>query len=177
MSEEQGFPQAGADDGGATAGAEPSPSSAPHLDPTPLTDLEVALDAASKGEADSSEPVLLFLNSLVCLLVPEPVPGQTEYVEPLVLTNSEGKPLVAAFTDAARIRPDFLEHAPTVVTTQGALLLQNLGAELGVVLNPGSAFGFELAADQVAAILKDFRPATEEEIDAARDSAPGTGGE
>ena len=73
--------------------------------------------------------------------------------------------LVAAFTDEARIRPDFLEHAPTVVTTQGAVLLQNLGSELGIVLNPGSAFGFELAADQVAAILRDFRPATPEEID------------
>jgi hypothetical protein len=144
---------------------EESPSSERHLDPTPLNDLEAALNAASKGEAEYTEPVLAFLNSLVCLLVPEPVPGQTEYVEPLVLTNAEGKPLVAAFTDEARIRPDFLEHAPTVVTTQGAVLLQNLGSELGIVLNPGSAFGFELAADQVAAILRDFRPATPEEID------------
>ncbi|MCH6469071.1 SseB family protein [Sinomonas terrae] len=177
MSDEQELPEAATDDGGTTAGAEQSPSSASHLDPAPLNDLEVALDSASKGEAENAEPVLVFLNSLVCLLVPEPVPGQTEYVEPLILTNSEGKPLVAAFTDAARIRPDFLEHAPTVVTTQGAVLLQNLGTELGVVLNPGSAFGFELAAEQVAAILKDFRPATEEEIDAARDTTPGTGGE
>ncbi|WP_138444492.1 SseB family protein [Sinomonas susongensis] len=177
MSNEQELPQASADDGATTAGAEPSPSSAPHLDPTPLNDLEAALEAASKGETDSSEPVLVFLNSLVCLLVPEPVPGQTEYVEPLVLTNSEGNPLVAAFTDTARIRSDFLEHAPTVVTTQGAVLLQNLGSELGVVLNPGSAFGFELAAEQVAAILNDFRPATEEEIEAARDSDSGTGRE
>jgi hypothetical protein len=157
--------------------SEESPSSAPHLDPRPLNDLESALDAASKGEADNSGPVLAFLNSLVCLLVPEPVPGQTEYVEPLVLTNSEGKPLVAAFTDATRIRPDFLEHAPTVVTTQGAVLLQNLGPELGIVLNPGSAFGFELAAEDVAAILRDFRPATEEEIHRAGDGVSEEGGE
>jgi hypothetical protein len=98
-------------------------------------------------------------------------------VEPLVLTNAEGKPLVAAFTDEARIRPDFLEHAPTVVTTQGAVLLQNLGPELGIVLNPGSAFGFELAADQVAAILRDFRPATQDELDSAGEVATEEGGE
>lgn len=177
MSDEQRLPEGSTGDGGSTAGAGSSPSSAPHLDPAPLNDLEAALDAASRGEADNAKPILAFLNSLVCLLVPEPVPGQTEYVEPLVLTNAEGRPLVAAFTDSARIRPDFLEHAPTVVTTQGAVLLQNLGSELGIVLNPGSAFGFELAADQVAAVLRDFRPATQEEIDRARDDGPEASGE
>jgi hypothetical protein len=135
-----------------------------HLDPAPLTELEEALAAAAEnqggdGENAETAPILAFLNGLVCLLVPEPVPGETEYVEPLVLTNGEGKPLVAAFTHRARIRPDFLEHAPTVVETQGALLLQNLGTELGVVLNPGSAYGFELSAEHVAAVLRDFRPA------------------
>ena len=143
-----------------------APSSDPHLDPTPLNPLEEALRAATESgtEDDGQDSVLAFLNSLVFLVVPEPVPGQTEYVEPLVLTNADGKPLVAAFTDRARIRPDFLEHAPTVVTTQGAVLLQNLGDELGLVLNPGAAFGFELSQEHVAAVLKDFRPATPEEL-------------
>lgn len=138
----------------------------PHLDPTPLNPLEEALHAATASgtEDDGRASILAFLNSLVCLVVPEPVPGQTEYVEPLVLTNAEGKPLVAAFTDRARIRPDFLEHAPTVVTTQGAVLLQNLGEELGLVLNPGAAFGFELSREHVEAVLRDFRPATPEEL-------------
>ncbi|MEA5453786.1 SseB family protein [Sinomonas sp. JGH33] len=112
-----------------------------------------------------------------CLLVPEPVPGETEFVEPLVLTNADGKPLVAAFTDRARIRPDFLDHAPTVVTTQGAVLLQNLGAELGLVLNPGAAFGFELSAEHVAAVLKDFRPATPEEMNGSGGQSVGASGE
>ena len=149
----------------------------PHLDPAPLTELEEALAAASEtqgaeGENAETAPILAFLNGIVCLLVPEPVPGETEYVEPLVLTNGEGKPLVAAFTHRARIRPDFLEHAPTVVETQGALLLQNLGTELGVVLNPGSAYGFELSTENVAAVLRDFRPAEPGET-APGETAPG----
>lgn len=146
----------------------------PHLDPTPLTELEESLKAATEAGTEDAgqESVLTFLNSLVCLLVPEPVPGETESsadtVEPLVLTNGEGKPVVAAFTHRQRIRPDFLEHAPTVVKTQGAVLLQNLGTELGLVLNPGSAYGFELSTDHVAAVLRDFRPAQPGE------TAPGT---
>jgi hypothetical protein len=149
---------------------------APHLDPTPLTHLEEVLaDAAKAQDGDEgTAPILEFLNSLVCLLVPEPVPGQTEYVEPLVLTNAEGKPVVAAFTHRQRIRQDFLDFAPTVVETQGALLLQNLGSELGLVLNPGSAFGFELSTDHVAAVLRDFRPAEPGEHP---DVPPGPAGE
>ncbi|WP_077489027.1 SseB family protein [Sinomonas mesophila] len=161
MSEEQTH---GTANGPATGTPAEDGGTPPHLDPAPLTELEEALAAASEiqgGEGENAEtaPILAFLNGLVCLLVPEPVPGQTEYVEPLVLTNSEGKPLVAAFTHRARIRPDFLDHAPTVVETQGAVLLQNLGTELGVVLNPGSAYGFELSTEHVAAVLRDFRPA------------------
>ncbi|NUP73587.1 MAG: SseB family protein [Sinomonas sp.] len=158
--------EGGQAEGGRGAAGEQPPSSGPQLDPTPLNPLEEALRTATESgtEDDGRNSVLAFLNSIVCLLVPEPVPGQTEYVEPLVLTNAEGKPLVAAFTDRARIRPDFLEHAPTVVTTQGAVLLQNLGEELGLVLNPGAAFGFELSSEHVKTVLRDFRPVTPEEL-------------
>lgn len=161
MSAHDGAPVTpGEDDGAPVASGAAVP---PHLDPAPLTELEESLKAAASGnEDDGQQSVLVFLNSLVCLLVPEPVPGQvdsTDTVEPLVLTNAEGQPVVAAFTHRQRIRPDFLEHAPVVVETQGAVLLQNLGTELGLVLNPGSAYGFELSTDHVAAVLRDFRPA------------------
>jgi hypothetical protein len=147
--------------GGGPASSDAEGATPPHLDPTPLTEFERALAAATESgsDDDGQHSILVFLNSLVCLLVPEPVPGQTEYVEPLVLTNGEGDPVVAVFTHRQRIRPDFLEHAPTVVETQGAVLLQNLGTDLGLVLNPGSAYGFELSTEHVAAVLRDFRPA------------------
>ncbi|GAB4098204.1 SseB family protein [Sinomonas halotolerans] len=155
----------------------------PHLDPAPLNELEEALAAAlevadgSTGENTETAPILAFLNSIVCLLVPEPVPGETEYVEPLVLTNGDGQPVVAAFTHRQRVRPDFIEHAPMVVETQGALLLQNLGTELGLVLNPGAAFGFELSTEHVAAVLRDFRPADAEEADQGPGAQGGSGGD
>ncbi|GHG52021.1 hypothetical protein GCM10012320_21930 [Sinomonas cellulolyticus] len=167
MSRHDGEPVAPGTDAASSAGVPP------HLDPAPLTELEESLRTASSGsEDDGQRSVLLFLNSIVCLLVPEPVPGETEFVEPLVLTNAEGDPVVAAFTHRQRIRPDFLEHAPTVVETQGAVLLQNLGTELGLVLNPGSAYGFELSREHVAAVLRDFRPA--EPGDDLTGDTPGT---
>ena len=151
-----------------------------HLDPVPLPELEAALAeaTASGADDDAQQSILAFLNSLVCLLVPEPAggePGSGDTVEPLILSNGEGKPMVAAFTHRARIRPDFLEHAPTVVQTQGAVLLQNLGSELGLVLNPGSAYGFELSTEHVAAVLRDFRPAEPGELDT--DGSAGPAGE
>jgi hypothetical protein len=159
----------------ADAGAVPA-----HLDPVPLTELEAALASAtaSGADEDAQQSILAFLNSLVCLLVPEPAGGESgggDTVEPLILSNGEGKPVVAAFTHRARIRPDFLEHAPTVVQTQGAVLLQNLGSELGLVLNPGSAYGFELSTEHVAAVLRDFRPAEPDEL--GPDSPAGSTGE
>jgi hypothetical protein len=155
--------------GGGHAASSAEPAAVPaHLDPVPLTELEAALASATASGADddAQQSILVFLNSLVCLLVPEPAEeaGGGDTVEPLILSNGEGQPVVAAFTHRARIRPDFLEHAPTVVQTQGALLLQNLGSELGLVLNPGSAYGFELNAEHVAAVLRDFRPAEPGEL-------------
>ncbi|GAB3278494.1 hypothetical protein GCM10027449_18640 [Sinomonas notoginsengisoli] len=158
MSTHDGEP---ATSGADAASSAPGQAVPPHVDPVPLTELEESLRAATEAGTEDAgqESILVFLNSFVFLLVPEPVPGETEYVEPLVLNNGEGKPVVAAFTHRQRIRPDFLEHAPTVVETEGALLLQNLGSELGLVLNPGSAYGFELSTEHVAAVLRDFRPA------------------
>lgn len=151
-----------------------------HLDPAALTELEESLAAASESgtEDDGQQSILVFLNSLVCLLVPEPVSGDAltsaDTVEPLVLNNGEGKPVVAAFTHRQRIRPDFLEHAPAVVETQGAMLLQNLGTELGLVLNPGSAYGFELSTEHIAAVLRDFRPAEPGEMPPGEMAQEGT---
>jgi hypothetical protein len=169
--------------GGEHAASSADPTAVPaHLDPVPLTELEAALASATASGADddAQQSILVFLNSLVCLLVPEPAgepgePGGDDTVEPLILSNGEGQPVVAAFTHRARIRPDFLEHAPTVVQTQGALLLQNLGSELGLVLNPGSAYGFELNAEHVAAVLRDFRPAEPGEL--GQDGPAGPAGE
>ena len=45
--------------------------------------------------------------------------------------------------------------------TQGAAIIGNLGDELGMVINPGAAYGFEIDPEGVANIRRDFKPADE----------------
>ena len=58
--------------------------------------------------------------------------------------------------------------------TQGAAILGNLGDDLGMVINPGAAFGFEIDPEGVANIRRDFKPTEEGEDEnaAAGDAQP-----
>ena len=38
----------------------------------------------------------------------------------------------------------YLDAAPNVLGTQGAAIIANIGDELGMVINPGAAYGFEI---------------------------------
>ena len=58
--------------------------------------------------------------------------------------------------------------------TQGAAILGNLGDDLGMVINPGAAFGFEIDPEGVANIRRDFKPADESD---GSDEAAGRDGQ
>ena len=73
------------------------------------------------------------------------------------------------FSHPSRVAEQYLEAAPNVLGTQGAAILGNLGDELGMVINPGAAFGFEIDPEGVANIRRDFKPADEPD-----DAAPVT---
>ena len=55
----------------------------------------------------------------------------------------------------------YLDAAPNVLGTQGAAIIGNLGEELGMVINPGAAYGFEIDPEGVANIRRDFKPTDE----------------
>ena len=59
------------------------------------------------------------------------------------------------------IHEQYLEAAPTILGTQGAAIIANIGEELGMVINPGAAFGFEINPEGVANIKRDFKRADE----------------
>jgi hypothetical protein len=101
--------------------------------------------------------------------------GPDSQVEPLVLANSSGQPVLAVFSHPSRVAEQYLAAAPNVLGTQGAAVIGNLGDELGMVINPGAAFGFEIDPEGVANIRRDFHPAGELDEDPAegRDQEPG----
>jgi hypothetical protein len=137
-------------------------------DPTdiqPLNDLEEKLAKGDQPEANPVDVILSFLNNEVYIVSPDALEGEDSQVEPLVLSNSEGQPVLAVFSHPSRVDEQYLAAAPNVLGTQGAAIIGNIGDELGMVINPGSAFGFEIGPEGVANIRRDFKRADEEPTD------------
>ena len=136
-----------------------------HLDLQPLNDLEEKLARGEQPDADPVDVILAFLNNEVYIVSSDALEGADAQVEPLVLANSSGKPVLAVFSHPSRVTEQYLAAAPNVLGTQGAAILGNLGDDLGMVINPGAAFGFEIDPEGVANIRRDFKPAEEPEED------------
>ncbi|KSU78533.1 SseB protein N-terminal domain-containing protein [Pseudarthrobacter enclensis] len=133
-----------------------------HIDPSPLNDLEEKLATGGQPDANPVDVILSFLNSEVYLVSSDTVEGEDSQVEPLVLSNSDGDPVLAVFSHPNRVDQQYLEAAPNVLGTQGAAIIANIGDELGLVINPGAAYGFEINPEGVANIKRDFKRADEQ---------------
>lgn len=128
-------------------------------DPTPLNDLEEKLATGGQPDADPVDVILSFLNSEVYIISSDGIEGVDSEVEPLVLANSDGDPVLAVFSHPSRVDEQYLAAAPNVLGTQGAAIIANIGDELGLVINPGAAYGFEINPEGVANIKRDFKRA------------------
>ncbi|ACL41109.1 conserved hypothetical protein [Pseudarthrobacter chlorophenolicus A6] len=131
-------------------------------DPAPLNDLEEKLATGNEPDANPVDVILSFLNSEVYIISSDGIEGEDSQVEPLVLANSEGAPVLAVFSHPTRVDQQYLEAAPNVLGTQGAAIIANIGEELGLVINPGAAYGFEINPEGVANIKRDFKRADEQ---------------
>jgi hypothetical protein len=137
----------------------------------PLNDLEEKLATGDQPDANPVDVILSFLNNEVYIISSDALEGEDAQVEPLVLSNAEGKPVLAVFSHPSRVDQQFLDAAPNVLGTQGAAIIGNLGDELGMVINPGSAFGFEIDPEGVANIRRDFKRADQPSEDSAEAAA------
>ena len=131
-------------------------------DTTPLNDLEEKLAQGGKPDASPVDVILSFLNSEVYIISSDGIEGEDSQVEPLVLGNADGDPVLAVFSHPSRVDQQYLEAAPNVLGTQGAAIIANIGDELGMVINPGEAYGFEINPEGVANIKRDFKRADEQ---------------
>jgi len=131
-------------------------------DSNPLNELEEKLATGGQPDANPVDVILSFLNSEVYIISSDTVEGMDSQVEPLVLANADGDPVLAVFSHPSRVDQQYLEAAPNVLGTQGAAIIANLGDELGMVINPGAAYGFEINPEGVANIRRDFRRTDEQ---------------
>lgn len=143
------------------------------LDLQPLNDLEEKLARGEQPDANPVDVILAFLNNEVYVVSNDVLEGPDSRVEPLVLANASGQPVLAVFSHPSRVAEQFLAAAPNVLGTQGSAIIGNLGDELGMVINPGAAFGFEIDPEGVANIRRDFKPA-DKSADPSDDSGDGS---
>jgi type III secretion system (T3SS) SseB-like protein len=136
-------------------------------DTTPLNDLEEKLAQGDRPDANPVDVILSFLNNEVYIISADALEGEDSQVEPLVLGNAEGQPVLAVFSHPSRVDPEYLGAAPNVLGTQGAAIIANIGDELGMVINPGAAYGFEINAEGIANIRRDFKRADEADANPA----------
>src|SRR6478672_1289198 len=132
------------------------------MDLQPLNDLEEKLARGEQPDANPVDVILAFLNNEVYIVSTDTIEGPDSQVEPLVLANSAGKPVLAVFSHPSRVTEQYLAAAPNVLGTQGSAIIGNLGDELGMVINPGAVYGFEIDPEGVANIRRDFKPSDEE---------------
>jgi hypothetical protein len=133
------------------------------MDSRPLNDLEEKLAQGGQPDANPVDVILSFLNNEVYIISADELEGEDSQVEPLVLANSDGEPVLAVFSHPNRVDEQYLAAAPNVLGTQGAAIIGNIGDELGMVINPGSAFGFEISPEGIANIKRDFKRADEQD--------------
>ncbi len=131
------------------------------IDNSPLNELEENLAKAGQADANPVEVILSFLNNEVYILSTDALDTPDAAVEPLVLANVDGQPVLAVFSHPSRVDSHFLEAAPNVLATHGSAILDSIGDEIGLVINPGSEHGFEMGPEGIANVRRDFKRAGE----------------
>lgn len=121
----------------------------------PQTQLEAVLKAGQDDPELTGVVISTFLSSEVLFLSREPVGEESTNVQPLLLQNADGDPVIALFTHAARIPAAYMDEAPHAVRVPGAAVIDTLEGA-GLVINPGHELGFEIGAEGVSAIRRDF---------------------
>ncbi|OFI37216.1 hypothetical protein BIU82_08985 [Arthrobacter sp. SW1] len=128
-------------------------------DHSPLNELEENLAKAGQPDANPVDVILSFLNNEVYILSTEALDSPDASVEPLILSNVDGQPVLAVFSHPSRVDAHFLEAAPNVLATHGSSILDSIGTEIGLVINPGSEHGFEMGPEGIANVRRDFKRA------------------
>ena len=121
----------------------------------PVTPFEEALVRGARQEESLAEILGKFWNE--SLVVPSGVDVSTgsNGLQP-VLFSRDSDTMMAVFTDFDRISAEISDKAPYAVRLHGRDLLRGLQPGVGLVINPGTPWGFEILPSSVPAIIATF---------------------
>ncbi|WP_413975830.1 SseB family protein [Stenotrophomonas acidaminiphila] len=122
--------------------------------PAPQNPLETLLKAAMEGTVPIRAFMQGFVASEVVLLTGSRVTPDGSGFDPL-LFDKQGVLHVAVFTDMARVGVH-TQQAPHMLRWLMLDVLRRVPGGYGVVVNPGTSLGFEIAPSGVGELLRDF---------------------
>lgn len=123
-------------------------------DAAPQTPIETLLKTAMDGQLPIGLFMKAFVASEVVLLTGSLVTPDGSGFDPL-LFDKQGVLHVSVFTDMSRVG-FHSQQAPHTIRMLMLEVLKRVPGGYGVVINPGTALGFEISPSGVGEILKDF---------------------
>jgi len=122
----------------------------------PRNELEEKLLAAQEGRITSDDLLATLMTSQVYMPVQEEKAAvlniqRSACAQPLVLADEDGAPILVLFSSPERSK-DFVKDYPGFgggLLTEFTWVLERMGRDFGIVLNPGDELGFDMEPETV----------------------------
>lgn len=122
----------------------------------PRNELEKSLLAAQEEIISSDDLLNILMNSQVFMPVQDDKPSllniqRSARAQPLVLTAEDSTPILVLFSSPERAR-EFISDYPGFgggILTEFTWVLERMGRDFGVALNPGLDVGFDMEPETV----------------------------
>lgn len=129
----------------------------------PRNELEKSLLAAQDEEISTDDLLNILMNSQVFMPVQDEKPTQhkiqrSNRSQPLVLTAEDSTPILVLFSSPERAK-DFISDYPGFgggVLTEFTWVLEKMGRDFGIALNPGLDVGFDMEPETVNELVENL---------------------
>jgi hypothetical protein len=126
----------------------------------PRNELETRLLAAQLGEIGSDDLLETLMTSQVYMPVQDDKPAvlniqRSSRAQPLVLNAEDGTPVLVLFSSPERSK-DFVKDYPGFgggLLTEFTWVLEKMGRDFGIALNPGLETGFDMEPETVNELI------------------------
>ena len=128
---------------------------------TPVNELEELLLTHSNTPANLGVFLQRLMVSKVVVLVRQESEGRNY---PMRIAGADGPPVLALFTSAERatVWAERYDEYRTAVVVEARWALLQIETDCGVAINPGHPVGFEVSAEGLPKLLRDFGVVKEE---------------
>lgn len=122
----------------------------------PRNELEKSLLAAQEEKISSDDLLNILMNSQVFMPVQDDKPSllniqRSTRAQPLVLTDEDSTPILMLFSSPERAK-EFISDYPGFgggILTEFTWVLERMGRDFGIALNPGLDAGFDMELETV----------------------------